>query len=282
MNDMKNFRYTKIGLAVVAVFTTTSCSEYDFFDEISRVSNQAPHVYLELASSSVKAGDSIAFKAQYYTTGPKIGGLEIWYSITENIKMEVSCPLVSSFTYKVTISGSSLSRQLMKISDYTHQEANWNKELKAYVLTDKFPSSRTLRLTEWKLPEVFDQEKFDQLFPDTFITSFRKDLYDKMQVVDFRKMMVTTEKITPEDFRALTDYTIDDNSQDTIWTLKPEAIPVIEAKYAEISFPELIYNSTNQNYQVEYEKGYQLSSRFRAIDEFGVEGITEFYNIELR
>lgn len=277
-----NNRYNKWGFAFLSLLMVTSCSEYDFIDDISHVGYQAPHVYWELPSSSAKAGDSVSFKAQYYTNGPDINSLEVWYNITENIKMEVSCPLVSTFTYKVTISESSISRQLMKISEYAHHTDLWNKELKAYVLDDKFPTSRTLRLVEWKLPEEFEQEKFDKLFPDTFITSFRTNLYSKMEVADLRKMMVATEKITSEEFRELTDYTIDQNSLDTIWSLKPEAIPVIEEKYAEITFPELIYNSTDQNYMLEYEKGYQLSARFRAVDALGVEGITEFLNVDLR
>lgn len=277
-----NTKYRKTFAGLFLLVGVCACEQYDFIDDITRVSYQAPHVYWELPSSSAKAGDSVLFKAQYYTTGPGIKSLEVWYNITENIKMEVSCPLVSSFTYKVSVNSSELSRQLMKIAEYTHQQSNWVPDLRTYVLNAKFPTSRTLRMVEWKLPEQFDQEKFDQLFPDTFITSFRTNLYEKMNVSDLRKMMVTTEKMTTEEFRNLTDYTINPNSKDTIWTLKPDAVALVHSKYEEITFPQLIYNSTNQNYLLEYEKAYLLSARFRCVDEQDVEGITEFLSVDLR
>lgn len=269
-------------LGLLAMVSITSCEIHDPFDEVAAIGHAAPYVFWEFPSSSAAAGDSVGFVAQYYAKNNKVKNLEVWYGITEDINMQASCPLVTSFSYVVPIDQSTLIRQVMKMAAYPHLEAAWDASRSAYFLTDKFPTSRTLRTIEWKEVETFEQDKFDRLFPDTFITSFRKNLYPQMKVPDMRKMYVSTGKMTSQEFRDCTDYTIDDNSNDTIWSLKPGKEELMQQKYNEMTFDELIYDAGTQKFKVEYSKTYKLNARFKAIDEYGTEGVTQDETITLR
>lgn len=274
------FKYS--WLYILLAPCVSSCDEYDLFDEIATIGKQAPHVIWELPSSSAVAGDSVSFRTQYYVTERPVKSLEVWYEVLENVNMSVSCPLVSTFTYNVAINEKNLVRQSMKMASYEHTQDLWNDELNAYLLNNRFPTSRTLRSFEWKSVTEFDMDKFNQLFPDTFIVSFRNNLYDRLQVADFRKVLVSTEKMTPAEFQSYIDYTIDLNSQDTIWNIKPEAVSVIKSKYEEIPFSELIYSNTDQVYKLEYEKIYQLDALFKVIDQDDIVGFSENRTIDLR
>ncbi|MEG1587113.1 MAG: hypothetical protein RR346_09570 [Bacteroidales bacterium] len=266
----------------ITLFGLHSCNENDLFRDITIIGHQGPQVYWELPSLSAGAGDSVLFRAQYYGFDKKIKELQVWYDTREKIEMQASCPLVTTFSYNLAINMSDLVRQDMLIATYPHQDQNWNPDLSAFVLNEKFPTSRTLRTIEWKEVKDFDQKKFDQLFPDTFMTSFRSNLYLRLKVPDLRKILVSTEKMTAEEFRGYTEYEIDENSNDTIWKLLPGIEPFMKTKYDEVTFPELIYNSTNQVYAIEYSKSYDLSAKFKAVDENGISGISEFKVVELR
>ncbi|MEG2574225.1 MAG: hypothetical protein RSA44_06140 [Bacteroides sp.] len=265
----------KIALGVLTVCSLASCSVHDQFDELAAIGRVAPNVFWEFPSSEAKAGDSVAFTAQYYMKDAPVDRIEVWYSTTEKITMKVTCPLVTTFTYSVGTDTTILSRQMMKSIAYAHQEKNWDKDRSAYVLTDKFPTSRTLRLTEWKEVQKFDQEKFDMLFPKMFIENFRTNLYPKLKAADLRKMMVQTKQMDSKEFRACTDYTIDANSLDTIWTIKPEKVGLMKENFDKIKFEDLIYDSPKQTYQVEYSKSYELAVRFEVFSKEGIVGITD-------
>lgn len=281
MKAMKTFLST-IGLFIGCLILCTACEKYDLFDNMATVGHQAPVIYWELPSSSVGAGDSTVFRALYYNLDKDISRLEVWYSTIENVTMSASCPLVSTFVYNMSITTKDQVRQSMKFATYSPKEGEWSDSLSCFVLNKKFPTSRTLRAYDWREVKVFDQSKFDKLFPDTFIDCFRSNLYTRMKVTDLRKMMVSTEKMTAEEFRAGTDWTIDPNSLDTIWTMKPELVSLVKQKYDELTFPELIYNSTDQVYKVEYSKSYQLDCVLKAFDTENIYGLSDSKTVDIR
>ena len=56
------------------------------------------------------------------------------------------------------------------VASYPHSKAEWDGY--EYVLTDSFPTSRTLAPVSWVNPEEWDQEKFDSYYPSTFKDEF--------------------------------------------------------------------------------------------------------------
>ncbi len=56
------------------------------------------------------------------------------------------------------------------VATYPHSKAEWDGY--EYVLTDSFPTSRTLAPVTWVNPEEWDQEKFDSYYPSTFQDEF--------------------------------------------------------------------------------------------------------------
>ena len=260
-----------------------SCEINDSIDSVVRVGQVAPHVFWELPTSSVNAGSTVPFYSQYYTVGDKkIDRLEVWYDVNENIQKLVSCPLVTSFKYSVSLSSSSLSRESQQIETYTHSEINWVPARKAYVIDSAFHTSRTLRTVEWKEVKVFDDTKFAAYFPASFATQFKDSMYKLMKISDFRKIMVTLNLMTTARFLACTDSTFNTNSG--LWDsfIKTDSIPSIKAKYDAILFKDLIYDSSAQIYKIEYSKSYKLKACFKAYDKDQVVGITEKKEIDLR
>ena len=57
------------------------------------------------------------------------------------------------------------------VASYPHSKAEWDGY--EYVLTDSFPTSRTLAPVTWINPEEWDQEKFDSYYPSTFQQEFK-------------------------------------------------------------------------------------------------------------
>ncbi len=273
-----------IPFVLTSAVIAPSCDTHDSFDEIASVGHKAPQVYFEIPSPSVVAGDSVVFRTQYYPTEKALESLELWYGVSEKISYTVTCPLVSSFKYNVSANDNNEVRQAIRVATYEHLESNWDNTLSSYVLTDSFPTSRTLRTFEWKEVKEFDEHLFTTLFTDTFATYFRTDLYSRMQMSDLRRALVLTESMTDEDFRAYTSkYEIDPNSMDTIWMFnnQEDSIKVKEV-YDAISFEQLIYNSTDQMYSIEYARSYELSTLFKVVDEHQIAGVSDLKVVELR
>lgn len=65
----------------------------------------------------------------------------------------------------------------------------------------------------------------------------------------------------------------DDNTGSIISTVTPEYIPAFKELLTYISFPEWIYDSSNQYYRVNFSRKYSLSTQFRVYDSNGEEGI---------
>ncbi len=279
---MKNV--IKITFLLLSLASFTACEVNDPVDDWARIGQQVPHTIWELSSTQVKAGDSLAFKAQYYTNGEEIENMAVWYDLTENISMTATCPIVS-FNYSLSIDKSTLSRENQMIINYSHSESYWDSVKKAYIFNGKFPTSSTLRPIEWKDVVDFDMNKFQSLFPDTFATAFKKGLYEKLakteQLSDYRTLLVTAGNMTVEEFNACLDSTYNSNSASYDKFVKNEKVTDLKSKFDAIPFEDLIYRSVESKYQINYLRSYTIGATFRVFDKKKNQGITEKLSIKI-
>jgi hypothetical protein len=282
---MKNIINIKGLSFMLLISMLVSCEINDPIDNIVRVGQVAPHVFWELPSNSVNAGNDVAFYAQYYTIGnAKVDHLEVWYDVNENVQTVVTCPLVTSFKFNISSNNTIQIREFQQIATYQHEEKNWDTLKKAYILDTVFPTSRTLKTVEWKEVKTFEDSKFNAYFPSNFATQFKDSMYKLLKVADFRKIMVTLGKIKDSDFTAYTDSTKEPNPNTGYRDifLKPDSLLSLKNKYESIQFKDLIYDQSAQIYKVEYTRQYKLTARFKAFDNNNIVGIADKKEIDLR
>ena len=173
------FKTLALGLLLI---TIASCEKHDLFDENTITGAVGPETYWTVESSMVKAGESMGFTGQYYSTVAKIDHSELWYELFEEEYKLVTASLIKAFTYSVTGNTTSQKRMLQTIKSYEHSEDLWNDSLRAYILTDKFPVSNTLSPISWVQPK--DLEGFDKnlnaYFGENFATEFKAGVTAKM------------------------------------------------------------------------------------------------------
>jgi len=272
---------------VAALFS--ACDKHDNMDNGLMVGQMAPQVYWELTSTSADAGNNVAFKAQYYTTGKAaLNRLEVWYNVTEYIESSVTCSWLSTAWSKAANS-SELKRQYQKISEYPHSESYWKPELRAYYLETSFPTSVTLSTFEWKNPETFDDADLDRvrtLFGKTFPEDFQKEVYGRMKEADFVKMfqglgVKDHDGVPIANFRArYSEQFYNEVTGMMEWGFKEEPKgsgkrPVPEEVtelYYTIPFMDLILNTGV--YGIIYIRSYRINAYLKAIDADGNSGKT--------
>lgn len=173
------FKTLALGLLLI---TIASCEKHDLFDENTITGAVGPETYWTVESSMVKAGESMGFTGQYYSTVAKIDHSEVWYELFEEEYKLVTASLIKAFTYSVTGNTTSQKRMLQTIESYEHSEDLWNDSLRAYILTDKFPVSNTLSPISWVQPK--DLEGFDKnlnaYFGESFAAEFKAGVTAKM------------------------------------------------------------------------------------------------------
>lgn len=173
------FKTLALGLLLI---TIASCEKHDLFDENTITGAVGPETYWTVESSMVKAGESMGFTGQYYSTVAKIDHSEVWYELFEEEYKLVTASLIKAFTYSVTGNTTSQKRMLQTIKSYEHSEDLWNDSLRAYILTDKFPVSNTLSPISWVQPK--DLEGFDKnlnaYFGESFAAEFKAGVTAKM------------------------------------------------------------------------------------------------------
>lgn len=173
------FKTLALGLLLI---TIASCEKHDLFDENTITGAVGPETYWTIESSMVKAGESMEFTGQYYSTVAKIDHSEVWYELFEEEYKLVTASLIKAFTYSVTGNTTSQKRMLQTIKSYKHSEDLWNDSLRAYILTDKFPVSNTLSPISWVQPK--DLEGFDKnlnaYFGESFAAEFKAGVTAKM------------------------------------------------------------------------------------------------------
>ena len=173
------FKTLALGLLLVAA---ASCEKHDPFDENTITGAVGPETYWTIESSMVKAGESMGFTGQYYSTVAKIDHSEVWYELFEKEDKLVTASLIKAFTYSHTSNTTNQKRMLQTIQKYEHSEDLWNDSLRAYVLTDRFPVSNTLSPISWVQPK--DLNGFDKnlhaYFGENFATEFKAGVTAKM------------------------------------------------------------------------------------------------------
>ena len=173
------FKTLALGLLLI---TIASCEKHDLFDENTITGAVGPETYWTVESSMVKAGESMGFTGQYYSTVAKIDHSEVWYELFEEEYKLVTASLIKAFTYSYTSNTTNQKRMLQTIETYEHTEDLWNDSLRAYILTDRFPVSNTLSPISWVQPK--DLEGFDKnlnaYFGENFASEFKAGVTAKM------------------------------------------------------------------------------------------------------
>lgn len=259
------------------IMLTYSCAKHDFLDEQVITGNVGPQAYWETESATMRAGSSMLFKLQYYSTDAEIDRAEVWYNTVETESKSVSCPWVATFTYAIQSEHSEEKLISQFIQSYPHSQAVWSDTLRAYVLEDKFPVSGTLSPFTWVKPKEFDPKIMDDYFGVGFMQHFKDSLYTMMKFADFQKMYLGMGLM--DDFEQYTDSTRNENSNEWEFhfpkqsdgtTPVPEEIKNI---YNTIEFSKLIENSATGEYAVEYRKAYSINAVVRVYDKRGIYGL---------
>ena len=179
------FKTLALGLLLM---TVASCETHDPFDENTITGAVGPHAYWTIESSMVKAGESMGFVGQYYSTVDSnyIDHSEVWYELFEVEDKIVTASLIKAFTYSVSSNITAQKRMLQTIQSYAHSEDLYSDSLRAYVLEDRFPVSNTLSPITWALP--VDTIGFDKnlhaYFGEDFATDFKAGVTAKMNPND--------------------------------------------------------------------------------------------------
>lgn len=284
---MKNI--IKLALFLLVLYGFNACEIDDPVDDWARIGQQVPQTIWELASTKVKAGDSLQFKAQYYTNGEEIDHMAVWYDLTEDVSMSAICPFVSSFNYSITAEKSTLVRENQEIISFQNSENYWDSAKKAYIFNGKAPVSNTLRPVEWKDVTDFDSVKFQTLFPDTFATTFKDGLYKQLtkedtkleRLPDYRLVLVSAGNMTVDDFNACIDSSYNANSKSYDKFVRADKVDFLKGKFYAIQFKDLIYKSSESKFQINYLKKYLAGSTFRVFDKKGNQGVTDEFSVEI-
>ncbi|MGI6470425.1 MAG: hypothetical protein ACOX0S_03315 [Paludibacteraceae bacterium] len=145
-----------------------------------------------------------------------------------------------------------------------------------------FPTSNTLASIGWTAPEAWDQDKFDAYFPATLPQVFKDSLYKKCGYNEFRSILIKLNLMTNERFNGIKDSAENPNTGGWDYFINKDSMPIVEEMYAGINFKDLIYDTNNGVYSIEYTKSYKLKAYLKAIDTKGIAGITEKKDIEIR
>ena len=169
------FKTLALGL-LITVFA--ACEMHDPFDENTITGAVGPEAYWTIESSMVKAGESMGFTGQYYSTAAKIDHSEVWYDLWEKEERLVTASLIKAFTFSYSQNPIAQKRMLQTIAKYNHTEELWSDSLHAYVLTDRFPVSNTLSPISWVQPK--DLKDFDKNLNAYFGQDFAKNFKDSL------------------------------------------------------------------------------------------------------
>ncbi len=207
--------YKSLALACVAALALTSCAVHDPFADNMEIGQMLPTVDWEQNSVLVKAGNYATFKAKYYTTGDAaIDHSEVWTLIKRSQTAEATSKLTSALAYTKTVALDDTMRTLVPNPSepdvappyiFAHDKAEWDGH--EYVLTDSFPTSRTLAPQAWVSPTQWDEDKFTQYYPSTFKQEFVDHMVtyltrDSAYYNDLRNIYIKYD-FTAEQFEAL-------------------------------------------------------------------------------
>ena len=191
------FQLVALGLLILGF---ASCEKHDFFDEDTITGHVGPEAYWTVESSAVKAGESMGFTAQYYSSVTGIDHSEVWYDLYMKEEKSVSCALIKAVSHSVASSVVEQQRVLQTIQSYPHSEDLWvgkdagmvvadkpDASVNAYVLKDAFPISGTLSMVSWKPADTVGFAKnLKTYFSEDLPTTFKAELTAKLNNGDER------------------------------------------------------------------------------------------------
>ena len=165
--------------------TVASCEKHDFFDENTITGAVGPEAYWYEVGEMVKAGESMGFKAQYYSSVDSnyIDHTEVWYDLFEEEEKLITASLIKAFTYSYTTSTTVQARALQTIQSYAHTKDLWSDSLHAFYLEEKFPISNTLAPVTWTYPQPSDttvEKNLHTYFGENFAEEFKAGVTAKM------------------------------------------------------------------------------------------------------
>ena len=192
------FQILTLGLLMLGF---ASCEKHDFFDEDTITGKVGPETYWTVESSAVKAGESMGFTAQYYSSVTGIDHSEVWYDLHMKEDKLISCALIKAISYSVGSNVTEQQRVLQTIQSYAHSEDYWvgkdvnnvlsenpDAKINAYVLKDAFPVSGTLAMVSWVQPKdtVGFAKNLNAYFGADVSTTFKAGLTEKLNNGDER------------------------------------------------------------------------------------------------
>lgn len=192
------FQILTLGLLMLGF---ASCEKHDFFDEDTITGKVGPETYWTVESSAVKAGESMGFTAQYYSSVTGIDHSEVWYDLHMKEDKLISCALIKAISYSVGSNVTEQQRVLQTIQSYAHSEDYWvgkdvnnvlsenpDARVNAYVLKDAFPVSGTLAMVSWVQPKdtVGFAKNLSAYFGADVPTTFKAGLTEKLNNGDER------------------------------------------------------------------------------------------------
>lgn len=287
---MKNIsKIALLAATAVALLTLPSCDKHDMIDDVVYVGQMAPHVFWDIPSTTLPAGNDVSFNAKYYTTGEyPISHLEVWYNVIENEEKNVSAPWMVSTSYSIT-SATTIERRISQlIKKFAHDEARWNADERSYKFTDNFPTSNTLSKVTWGSAE-FDSAKVDQYFGTGFMQQFKDSLFRLMQAnpvnayKDFNALLQIQADSAwrADNFLPYVADTFDENSQTTFKHFVGDRIPAtIETFYQGLGFEELIMSAAGE-LSISYSRGYTIKAQLRCVDQNDNAGLSLISEITL-
>ncbi len=210
-----------------ALCSLVACEKHDVFDDkLVYIGEFAPQLFWNVPSTVVTAGDSVAFTAQYYTTGASpLSHLQVWYNVREKEEKSVTIPWLSSTTSLNISSSAMIERRIAQaIEEYRHNE-DWKVEMDTNSLGDttyfkpvykfsaSFPTSNTLSKVILVGAEC-DSVNVIKYFGDDFMETLKQSVISYLQT--------TSSRTTYKDIYNLVYYKEDINP-DTHDTIPSEA-----------------------------------------------------------
>lgn len=195
----------KIGAIALAVVAMSSCEMHDPYDDVLEVGQPLPTVAWELGGTVATAGDSVAFRGQYYTEkGKTPDHSEVWALISKTESGEATLKLSSSLSYTKSFGLSDTIRADQKIAEYPHSMAEFDGY--EYVLNAKFPTSQTLKTLSWGNTSEWEEDRFTSFFPKGFREEFTEhvigELVKDAYYNDLRHVYINYD-FKPEQFQAV-------------------------------------------------------------------------------
>lgn len=273
----------KILVAVLLAVVVMSCEKNDYIDDLGRVGKTTPITYWELPSTVVKAGGYVKFNGQYYSlTKTPIDHTEVWYNTVEKIDMQIAYAS-TAINFSKRINNENEVRMLQKMAEFAHNESLWVDSMKAYVLRDSFQVTNTSRIVEWKEVKNFDQSKFNQLFPDSFPTVFKRDLYPLLlsNTSEFGRLLSVLNVYEPDQYKTFIDSIPNPNTGKKDAVIKEEYKSLLKHKFDSIPFQNFLYDNATQMYRINYEKSYKINALLKVVEQNGAVGVSDTKSIEV-